>query len=126
MQVVDPLGANVVTTYVYNAASQLKSESTPLQNNKIVTYAYDQWANQKSRFTQIGNAVPPLFAYQLAGSVRAYLDARAALRGPRSCSEEAGRADNWRGSPSPPLGAASSVGPASPARAGPRCRPNSY
>jgi DNA (cytosine-5)-methyltransferase 1 len=35
---------------------------------------FEFYGGETSQFNQIGNAVPPLFAYHLAGSVRAYLD----------------------------------------------------
>src|SRR5262249_15573631 len=55
MQAIDPAGANIVTTYAYNAASQLESESTPLEHDRLVTYGYDEWANQTARSTRAGS-----------------------------------------------------------------------
>lgn len=40
---------------------------------------FEFYGNEESQFTQIGNAVPPMFAYHLAGKVKEYLESRGIL-----------------------------------------------
>ena len=83
----DDLAPTCVAHYSKDRGTRLIKDGNRIRPYTVREYArlqgfpdwFEFYGNEESQFTQIGNAVPPMFAYHLAGKVKEYLESRGIL-----------------------------------------------